>query len=335
MDEPAFQLDAVGDDLVRIALAKPPGLPEAASQPNNVYLLDGPAPALIGAGHPSQFRSLCEALRQAGAAASTIERVVYPSWQIDVLGGATNFPQADHFVLSPDMVEPLDYESAIDARRQRIRALGERVVEVEQRFDTGALERLEGFLERYYPRMPARLRFAPMRGGHSVAAGRCRFEVIATPGPHPGHLALYDAQAGLLFSGSFSLRGMPDQLDAVQPYLVSLERLLDIEADWVLPTYGRAEQDSRWVLHRAHAFLNNFMSNAAMAMPSSPTAIEFIEADRGRPIDDLAELVLLLGQYLPPLDELVRARMIDAEGDGLTRRYGVDVDDPRGQVRPS
>lgn len=328
-------IDRVNDDITRITLDKPDGLPALASEPTNVYLLHGDAPALVDAGHPSQFDALCRALRELDMEVSDLERIVYTSWNVEVLGAAANLPNVDHFVFSPDMAEPSDFEAHLAARRAQFRSLAERVVAQEESYDEDDLENVDAFLSAFYPPMPSNLRFIPLRSGHVVAAGSFRFEVMATPGPAPGHVVLYDAQKRTLFGGNFSASGLPEHMEEVQAYLISLERLQKLDVDTLLPTRGRpVEKRGDWTLRRALRFLNNFMNSAPAAMHNAPTVIEFIERDLGHHIDNLAELVLQLERYKAPMDELVRARMIDAEGEGLARRYGVDVDDDRAALRP-
>ncbi len=328
-----YELERVTDDLHRIGLEKPEGYPPPVGQANNVYLLDGEYPALINAGHPSQFDALCKALHELDVAPSRIHRVVHTSWRIDVLGAAPNFPNADHFVLSPDMTQPRDYEAHVAKRREAFERDARAALERRDHYGQDDLDDALAFMGQYWPRMTHRLDFVPIRSGHSVAAGNYGFEVIEAPGANPGNVALYDAEADVLFCGDVTLKGMPDFIDEVQPYLVSLERLLEIEAEHLLPNFGKASLRSRWMIKRALSFLNNFLSNAPAAMHDAPTVIEFIENDRGRQLDSLTELVFQLQRYRRPMDELARARMIETEGTGLSRRYGVDVEDPRDTLR--
>ncbi|MFW5966575.1 MAG: MBL fold metallo-hydrolase [Persicimonas sp.] len=330
-----YDIQRVNDDIERIVLEAPKGAPPPLDEPRNVYLLRGQAPALIDAGHPSQFDALCRALEEAGVPVSKLQRVLYTSWDIDALGAAANLPNCDHFVLSPDMVEPLDYENYIDQRREDLVELGRILVEQSEDFEEADLERVERFVSTYFPPMPSRLSFLPIRGGHTVAAGRFRFEVIAAPGPTPGHAVYYDAERATLFGGSFTLTGLPTRLHEVQSYLISLERLQKLEVEALFLSRGEPTlKRGGWSLRRALRFLNNFMSNAPAVMHREPTVVEFIERDLGHPIEDLAELVLQLERYQAPMDELVRSKMIEAEGDGLGRRYGVDVEDDRAPLRP-
>jgi glyoxylase-like metal-dependent hydrolase (beta-lactamase superfamily II) len=328
-----FEIERVTDTLHRIGLEKPEDYPPPIGQASNVYLLDGEYPALVNAGHPSQFDALCQALHELDVAPSQIHRVVHTSWRIDVLGAAPSFPGADHFVLSPDMMQPRDYESYVAARRDAFIADAREIVEQHGGYGDEDLEAAEAFSRRYWPRMTRRLNFVPLRSGHTVAAGTFEFEAIEAPGANPGNLALYDRGKDVLFCGDITLKGMPDFIDDVQPYLVSLERLLKIEAEHLLPNFGKASPRSQWMIKRALSFLNNFLSNAPAAMHEAPTVIEFIETDRGHQLDSLVELVFEMQRYRRPMDELARARMIDTEGKGLSKRYGVDVEDPRERLR--
>ncbi len=336
MTEPSSDpvIEEVADDIHRIELAKPDGLPGPVSQPTNIYLLQGPAPALINAGHPAQFEPLCAAVRELGVEISEIERVIHTSWDIEVLGASANMPTIDHFVFSPDMVEPSNYEAHIAARRQELRSLAESVVKYEDSYQASDLDEVDAFLAAYYPPMPARLNFIPIRSGHTVRAGNLEFEVLAAPGPEPGHIVLYDAQRRTLFGGGFTAMGLPRHLEEVQSYLISLERLQKLDVDMLLLNHGKpVKQRGDWSIRRALRFMNNFMSSAPAAMHGAPTVIEFIERDLGHRLESLAELVLQLERYKAPMDELVRARMIDAEGKSLARRYGIDVEDDRAPLR--
>lgn len=328
-----YELQTVRAGLHRIALAHPEHFPEPLDSPANVYLLDADAPALINAGHPAQFEALCQALHALGTSPAHIERVLHTSWRIDVLGAAASLPGADHFVLSPDMVAPRDYEAFVAQQRDAFCTLARDIAQQRERYDEDDLAGVDAFARAYWPRMPRRLNVIPIRSGQTMALGDHRFEVIETPGATAGNLALYHAPDALLFCGDTTIRGMPAFIEQVQPYLVSLERLLGIEADHLLPNIGRPIRRSRLVIRQALSFLNNFLSNAPAAMHDSPTVLEFIEVDLGFEPESLVEMAWQVKRYRGPLDELARARMIDTDGRGLARRYGVDVEDPRSSLR--
>jgi len=328
-----YEISRAAPGLHRIELPMAGDLPESVAHPTNVYLLEGQSPALINAGHPSQFEPLSKAVREAGVEIGDITRILHTSWSIRVLGGAKNFPGVDHFVFSPDMVRPRDYQSVVDERRRELREFADRLLKRET-FADADRGQLDALLDRYYPPVTRRLDFVPVRRGHVLRAGRFELEVVAAPGPAPGHACLFDDRHDRLFTGAISLDGMPDEIYEVQSYLVSLERLIELEPELLLPNTGRTRERGAWTLRCAHRFVNNFMSNAPEAMYGQPTLVEFAERDLGRMPENFADAVLKLRVYGKLMDELVRSRMIEAEGEGLARRYGTDVDDPREDVRP-
>jgi len=327
-----FEAESVGDGVTRIGLQKSDRVPGPAGEPNNVYLLEGDAPALINAGHPSQFDLLSRAVRSRGVEIAEIGRILHTGWAIDVLGGAKNFPEADHFVRSPDMVRPRNYAAYIDREQRDIRTFADQLREREVFADVDEGE-FDAFLEDYFPPVPSELDFVPVRGGHVVRAADLEFEIVSAPGPGSGHACLYEANRNWLFTGEFALRGMPRRIADVQSYFVSLERLVELDSDRVFPNRGEPRDRGSWTLQGAHRFINNFMSNAPSAMYEEPTVVEFARRDWGHVPDEFARAVLEMRVYRELLEELVRSRMIDAEGEGLDRKFGTDVEDPRGEIR--
>jgi glyoxylase-like metal-dependent hydrolase (beta-lactamase superfamily II) len=327
-----YQVTDVRPGIRRIGLEMPDELPEPVSGATNVYLLDGETPALVNAGHPSQFETLAKAIRSTGVELSAIERILHTSWSVAVLGGAKNFPDVDHFVFSPDMTQPRNYRAVLEERRDELLDLADELLEHDKYADANRAD-VERFVERYFVPVPPQLDFVPVRRGHVVHAADFELEAIAAPGPTPGHTCLFEEDKSLLFTGDIALSGMPEAVDEVQSYFVTLERLIELEPDRLLPNSGDVSERGAWTLQCAHRFVNNFMSNAPQAMYQEPTLVEFAERDWGRQPEDFAETVLKIQVYQKLMDELVRSRMIEAEGEGLDRRYGTDVEDPRGEIR--
>lgn len=328
----SYDIEEIDEQLWRIALERPDGWPEPLQEANNVYLLSGAHPTLINAAHPSQFEGLCKGLREAGVEPAQIRRVVHTSWSIDVLGGIKNFPGVDHFAFSPDMHKPRDYASEIARRRQALLDLADRVLENEQP-DGYDREEVEAFVASFWAPVPAALDFVPLRNGHSLRAGDLRLEVMASPGTGPGNMALFERSRGWLFCGDASTRGLPFQLTDVRSYLVSLERFLELDIQRLLPNRGRPSRHGGRVLQSSLGFINNFMSNAPSAMHNAPTLVEFVERDLGYRPESFVDLLWRVGVHRAMMRELVRAGMIEAKGEGLARRYGTDVDDPREEIR--
>lgn len=319
-----YELDA---GLWRITLPNPdvPRLPGA--RPVNVYLVAGDAPALIDAGHPAQQRALAAALHDIGTSPSAIERIVCTSWQPDHLGGTTAFPNADTFVFSPDMLQPARYDSWLDTLRGSMRELFTLVEDLDGSTDTR--DDLDAYLAAFVPRSTNDLRFIPLRNGHVVRAGHLELEVISAPGPDPGHIVLWDAEHERLFSGSLTRDGLPEVIHSVQSYLTAMERALELAPKTLLPSYGVHDAHGVFTLRRSLRFLNNFLSNAPGALAQGPTLLEFVERDMGYVPSDRVRFTATLMAYKAFLDELVRTHNIDAAGSGLTRRYGIEPDDPR------
>ena len=327
---PDFEIHNLEDGLTQIILSAPVGLEGILGARTNVYLVEDSLPTLINAGHPTQNETLLRALRACDTAPSDIERIICTSWEIGILGGATQFPRADLFVLSPDMQAPRDLEMQVDVARQHLLQRAAEMAEVDQNFRRQPVEDAMG---RYYPRMTRNLGVIPLRNGHFVRAGPLKLEVLATAGPGPGHMALFGADDGYLFCGDFAMSGLPDRLDNAQGYLVSMDRLAELPAHRVLPNRGRSYTRGRLTVTRAARFINNFLTNVPSVLVQGPTVLDFIERDRGHVIENPVDLLLTFDVYHTLFEELVRTRTIAAEGEGMQRRYGVDVEDPRKRIR--
>src|SRR5690554_1963300 len=137
-----YQIEQLADDLYRIALERHLELsPEALRAPTNVYLC-GPAPwALINAGHPAlHAEDLSRALSECGVRADQIDRIIATSWEVESVGGAQNFPHAELYMLSPDMLAPGDLEMITERRRAQISARATELAETLEGFDASAVQ---------------------------------------------------------------------------------------------------------------------------------------------------------------------------------------------------
>lgn len=315
------------DDIERLELAPAAEWPEPLDRKTNVYLLKGQTPALIGAGHVAQRQGLVDALAAHDLSPDDIERVIHTSWDVTTLSGAQNLPRADHFVWSPDMVQPANFERVVEKERARIRSLAERVVEIDPDWDRADVEQ---FVERFYPRVSTELKVVPVRSGHIIRAGELKLEVVAAGGPSPGHALLHDSSRDYLFTGDLSLMGLPAFVAEVQPMLVAYEKAIALEPNWIFPSSGTPRKRGAWSLRQAFRFINSFLENAPLALGTSPTLLEFVERDLGYRPESFVTYLFSLLRYQPLLDELVRAHSIEVEGEGLDgKHYGIDIDDTR------
>ena len=124
---------------------------------------------------------------------------------------------------------------------ERARKFGFSQEEIEQ-----ALQRHPGF--KYSP--PAFPSFEILGDGAHVQVGRYTFLVVATPGHTPGHLCLYEPARKLLISGDHILGDItpnitvwPDVDDSLGDYLMSLDKVAQLEVDLVLPGHRRPITD--------------------------------------------------------------------------------------------
>ena len=97
---------------------------------------------------------------------------------------------------------------------------------------------------------PARL----LSGGDEVETSVGRLRVLWTPGHSPGHICLYSAERKLLFSGDQILENITPNVawhpgrDALAEFLESLERLVDLDVDLILPGHGEPFSGHRaWI----------------------------------------------------------------------------------------
>jgi len=78
--------------------------------------------------------------------------------------------------------------------------------------------------------------------GREIVMGAYRLKCLWTPGHTPGHMCLYDEEKGLLFSGDHVLYDITPhieswayQVNALQDYLRSLDRIANLPVTMVLP----------------------------------------------------------------------------------------------------
>jgi len=73
------------------------------------------------------------------------------------------------------------------------------------------------------------------------------FQVIHTPGHHPGHISLYDPDEKILFAGDMLGREVPfytPSSGGVAGYLASMEKYRALEIDLIIPSHGDLIEDA-------------------------------------------------------------------------------------------
>ena len=88
--------------------------------------------------------------------------------------------------------------------------------------------------------------------GDTLRAGDYRLQCVQTPGHTRGHICLYERDKKILFSGDHILHDITpniqcwwDQEDPLKNYLSSLDKVLELEVELVLPGHRRRFTDCR------------------------------------------------------------------------------------------
>ncbi len=96
------------------------------------------------------------------------------------------------------------------------------------------------------------LDFRKLNDGDLVTVGDISLLCVLTPGHTPGHLCLYDADRKVLFSGDHvlfditpNISWMPGFEDPLKEYLKSLEKLLSLDVELVMPGHRGLGGDLR------------------------------------------------------------------------------------------
>jgi len=153
------------------------------------------------------------------------------------------------------------------------------------------------------------VRWEPLKDGESIAAGDSVLTAVHTPGHSPDHLCLWDAGDRQLFCGDLAWKGStvvipPSHGGDVAEYLASLERVIQLGPDVMLPAHGDVI-DKPIELLREQQVINALRSG----------------------ISDPAEMVTriypsLAAPLVPIARESVIAHLLKLEREGRARRHG-------------
>ncbi len=96
----------------------------------------------------------------------------------------------------------------------------------------------------------SRIDLVPTTDGDAIQVGRFCFRVVETPGHTPGHLALYEPESRILFSGdhvlfviSPSIALFADGSDGLQAYLDSLAKVRALGCSRLFVSHGQERPD--------------------------------------------------------------------------------------------
>ncbi len=162
------------------------------------------------------------------------------------------------------------------------------------------------------------VRWEPLKDGESIAAGDSVLTAVHTPGHSPDHLCLWDAGDRQLFCGDLAWKGStvvipPSHGGDVAEYLASLERVIQLGPDVMLPAHGD-------VIDKPIELLREYIEHRMLREQ------QVINALRSG-ISDPAEMVTriypsLAAPLVPIARESVIAHLLKLEHEGRARRHG-------------
>lgn len=231
--------------------------------PANVYAFPGPPVTLFDCGPntPSTETALMLGLASAGLHPEQIARVAISHGHPDHYGMA---PRLREISGATVLIGELDLPKLFD-RSMLVAATGKLLLRagmpMEQLLDMGERERKLGNLR------PEVEGAAPLREGDRLEFEGFDLEVLHLPGHTAGHICLYHAASGVLFSGDTLLLDIspnpllePDPRDPVErrrslvEYLASLDRLAVLPLATVYPGHGEPIEQPHSLIEemRAH-----------------------------------------------------------------------------------
>lgn len=293
--------------------------PAPFDQALNVHVLhDDQSIALIHCGDASQRPDLLAALESLGLDPRRVDRVVATAHRADLIAGIHAFPHADLCLLASPSRAPFRSLSA------RLLRAAQALNEAQTSIDLAQLERA---CQAALPDVA--LEQTPtlwLEDGQPLNLAGHRLNVIATPGMNPGAMALLDVKRGWLFVGDFLQR--TNEFCWIQDpkaLAETLERLGAIPTKRLFRSDGVSTPKPDWALRHLSMLLTHFASNLPYAINGMVTPAEIVERDLSlTPQTPLQYVAATLG-YLSMFETLHANHALNAEGEGITGRFGTGV----------
>jgi len=268
-------MEHITDNIYLIAIPLPfPVTPELS-----MYYIDGEQPALVdtGLGDPSSMKVLTAALEEENRSLTDIRVLLITHEHIEHFGGNKKIKEASSAfsvasTRAADSIENYHHylrniKENVDTIPEEFAAIVNRFIEFNLSIDSSMIEH-------------------KVDDGASIDLGDTKLRAILTPGHADGHICLYDEERKILYSGDqviatgttfvgygwrelaakrieeiFSHNEKPDRLSL---YLESLEHLLTLDLDLILPGHGppirepyeKLRDDIRKKLQREERFLS-------------------------------------------------------------------------------
>ncbi len=201
----------------------------------------------VGGGGDENIRQTLGLFEQEGLSVSDIHTAIISHTHADHMGAIAYFRErlpgltvVDHEVDAPYLRDNTLLNRAFDADLVAEHFPGER-------FDI--LEFYAAFCP-ISETSPDRI----VREGDVLGCGDYAFEVIHTPGHHPGHISLYEGNEKILFVGDMVGMEVPfytPSSGGALGYLASMEKYLALEVDLMIPSHGDLIENAREAIEGA------------------------------------------------------------------------------------
>jgi glyoxylase-like metal-dependent hydrolase (beta-lactamase superfamily II) len=176
------------------------------------------------------------------------------------------------------------------------------------------------FLKIAWPERDAKWSVAwdPIADGDRIDAGDTTLTVVHTPGHSPDHACFWHPETRTMFCGDLAISGttvwIPTQLQGdLAAYLTSLERVLDMHPERMMPAHGP-------VIGEPGTLLRSYLRHRR---EREDQILAALQAGAATPAAIVARVYAGLKESLAPLAaESVTAHLVKLEHDGRARREG-------------
>ena len=156
--------------------------------------------------------------------------------------------------------------------------------------------------------------------GDVLACGGYAFEVIHTPGHHPGHISLYERREKILFVGDMLGMEVPfytPSSGGVAGYLASMEKYRRLEIDLIVPSHGGLIEDAPGAIEGAAGKVKRREERLLEALGDRPKTFRAFLSDLFRnPAQHMFPGAAILASHL---EKLKREGIVGQEEDGYSR----------------
>jgi glyoxylase-like metal-dependent hydrolase (beta-lactamase superfamily II) len=262
----------------------------------------------VGGGGEENIRQTLALFEQEGLNITDIHTVIISHTHADHMGAIAYFRErvpgltvVDHEVDAPYMKDNTLLNRAFDADLVAEHFPGER-------FD------ILDFYAAFCPISETR----PDRNvleGDVLTCGTYAFEVIHTPGHHPGHISLYERNEKILFVGDMVGMEVPfytPSSGGVEGYLASMEKYMALEVDLIIPSHGELVENAREVVEAAAGKVKRREERLLSGLDSCPkTFNEF-----------LPDLFRNPAQHMFPGAAILASHLEKLKKDGILKEEG-------------